>query len=192
MKIDYDELRRIYRLEKNTSKPVELSEDFYNSLNEFAKEEKSKYLDSLKDLGNSRAKEFSNLKKMLEEFFSIRQKKLLNAALVALHTGEFSEDKMALQEKEMFRIVLASLQKHQALFDEIFSNGNGEQGFKEKEKQKQDLNFVQVKILKTVPSFVGANLKEYGPFAEHQATELPYKVAKLLISKGMAELGEVE
>ncbi|MDO8647935.1 MAG: hypothetical protein Q7R70_06005 [Candidatus Diapherotrites archaeon] len=192
MPIDYDELRRIYRLEKNTSKPVELPEDFYNLLNEFAKEEKNKYLDSLKDLGNSRAKEFSNLKKMLEEFFGIRQKKLLNAVLSALHTGEFSEERMALQEKELFRTVLAAMQKHQALFEEIFSNGNGNSVSGEKPKQKQDLNFVQVKILKGVPSFVGANLKEYGPFSDQQAVNLPYKVAKLLISKGMAELEEIE
>ena len=86
MKVDYDELRRIYRLEKNTSKLVELQEDFYNSLNEFVQEEKTNYLDSLKDLSNSKAKDFNNLKKMLEEFFSIRQKKLLNQALIALHT----------------------------------------------------------------------------------------------------------
>lgn len=188
MVLDYDELRRVYRLEKNTSKPVELSEDFYNSLNEFVKLEKKSYLESLKDAGNTKAKEFNNLKKLLEEFFSIRQKKLLNAALVSLHTGEFSEEKLAIQEREMFRHVMNALQKHQSLFDGIFANDESSR----KQKEKADLNFVQVKIMKGVPSFMGANMKEYGPFKESQSASLPYKVAKLLISKGMAELEEIE
>jgi len=188
MGIDYDELRRVYRLEKNTSKPVELTEDFYNSLNEFVKIEKDKYLESLKDAGNSRAKEFNNLKKLLEEFFSIRQKKLLNAALVSLHTGEFSEERLALQERELYRHVLSALQKHQSLFDGIFANEVSEA----RAREKQDLNFVQVKMTKAVPSFMGTNMKEYGPFRQEQNASLPYKVAKLLISKGMAELEEIE
>lgn len=188
MKLDYDELRRIYRLEKNTSKLVELPEDFYNSLNEFVKEEKKSYLNSLKDLGSSKGKEFNNLKKMLEEFFGIRQKKLLNQALIVLHTEEIVDERLALQEKELFKAVINALQKHNALFEEIFANNvSGEE-----KKKASDLNFVSVKILKGVPAFVGSNLKEYGPFAENQTTSLPYKVAKLLIAKSLAELEEID
>jgi len=186
MKLDYDELRRIYRLEKNTSKLVELPEDFYNSLNEFVGSEKKKYLSSLKDLSASKAKDFTNLKKMLEEFFGIRQKKLLNQALIALHTGEFEDAKLALQEKELFKTLISVLQKHQALFEEIFANNVSES------REKKDLNFVRVKILRTVPAFMGSDMKEYGPFSESQASSLPYKVAKLLIAKNLAELEEVE
>ena len=191
MKLDYEELRRVYRLEKNTSKLVELPEDFYNSLNEFVAGEKKNYLESLKDLGSSKGRDFSNLKKMLEEFFSMRQKKLLNQALLSLHTGESLEERLAMQEKELFRIVIAALQKHDALFEEIFSNHDTDEA-KAESKSRQDLRTVQVKVLKKVPAFVGSDLKEYGPFSENQAVSLPYKVAKLLISKSMAELEELD
>ena len=40
MQITYDELRRIHRLEKNTSKLVEVDEDFIDSLEKFVEEEK--------------------------------------------------------------------------------------------------------------------------------------------------------
>lgn len=40
MKIDFDELRRIHRLEKNTTKLVEVDEDFIDSLEKFVDEEK--------------------------------------------------------------------------------------------------------------------------------------------------------
>ena len=182
MKLDYDELRRVYRLEKNTSRLVELPEDFYNSLNEFVAGEKMNYLSSLKDLSAGKARDFTNLKKMLEEFFGIRQKKLLNQALIALHTGEFDDAMLAVQEKELFKSLLGVLQKHQAWFEEIFANNVAESG------EKKDLNFVRVKILRTVPAFMGSDMKEYGPFSESQASSLPYKVAKLLNAKNLAGL----
>jgi DNA replication initiation complex subunit (GINS family) len=62
MRLDYDELRRIHRLEKNTSKLVEVDEDFISSLENFVEDEKKKYLDSLKNFSSSQAREFTNLK----------------------------------------------------------------------------------------------------------------------------------
>ena len=37
MRLDYDELRKIYRLEKNNSRLAEVDEDFLDSLNDFFK-----------------------------------------------------------------------------------------------------------------------------------------------------------
>ena len=65
MKLDYDELRKIYRLEKNNSKLAEVDEDFLDLLNDFFKAQKKDYLKSLNDLSSSRAKTFSNLKKII-------------------------------------------------------------------------------------------------------------------------------
>ena len=64
--LSYDEIRRIYRLEKNTSKLVELPEDFYNLLNDFVKEQKENYIQNLKDFSIEEARNFANLKKMVE------------------------------------------------------------------------------------------------------------------------------
>ena len=40
MELSYDEIRRIHRLEKNTSRLVEVEPDFYNQLRAFVKQEK--------------------------------------------------------------------------------------------------------------------------------------------------------
>ncbi len=185
--MDYDEMRRIYRLEKNTSRLVQLDDSFYNTLNEFVLKEKKEYMDSLKDMGNTRAKEFLNLKKMIEELFGLRQKKILNSALVAVRTGESSTDGMALQEKELYSRIFSALRNHQDLFDGIFA---GEQASGDGERKA--LSFVSVRLLKAVPGFVGADMKEYGPYTENECVSLSYKVAKLLISKSLAELAEPE
>ena len=75
-------------MEKNSAQLVEVEDDFFSSLEEFLLSEKESYLKSLKDPSSSKARDFSNLHKLVVELFEIREKKLLNKALVALHTGQ--------------------------------------------------------------------------------------------------------
>ena len=182
LKISYDELRRIYRLEKNASKLVEVPEDFYNSLNEFVREEKKAYLDSLKDWSSNKSKDFSNLKKTVESLYALREKKLLNLAL--LHTGGSNEPPsgMAQQERELFNRLLNSLNAHHQLLEELFSN--------HAQERAQELTHLRVRISGDLESFMGDDLKEYGPFKQNQVVSLPYKVAKVLVARSLAEAND--
>ncbi len=182
MDLTYDEIRRIHRLEKNSSKLVEVEQEFYNDLHSFLSGEKKDYLDSLKDLSSTKARDFSNLKKMVEEVFAIREKKLLNRALVASRTKECDDSHMAAQEKKAFREMISLLEKHQRLLEEIFSGGpdGGHSG--------KDLNTLSVEILSDIPEFVGSDMKEYGPFNKGNVVALPLKIAKLLSSRKLAEV----
>ncbi|MFH0714952.1 MAG: hypothetical protein V1847_04465 [Candidatus Diapherotrites archaeon] len=184
--LDYDEILRVYRLEKATTKLVEVPEDFYNALNEFIQKEKKSYLDSLKDLEHGKGKDFANLRKMVEEWFGVRQKKLLSLALLSCRTGEQSEERMALPEKELYRSLCQSISKHQQLCEQLFNHDSP------KTSSGKELASLQVKVLKETPSFVGTDLKEYGPFKEGEKIQLPYKVAKLLLSKQVVELEEMD
>ncbi len=181
MIVSYDEIRRIYRLEKNTNKLVDVEDDFFDSLNEFMLEEKKRYLDGLRNLSSSKARDFSNLKKMVEEIFLIREKKLLNKALICSRTGELSEGRLANQEKKTLDAMLRVLESHRAFLGEVFSDG--------KSKEKEDLGNVNIVLLKDVPSFIGADMKEYGPFEKDSEIELPSKIANLLVSRKLAREG---
>ena len=183
MDLNYDEIRRIHRLEKNTSKLVEVEGDFFNSLNEFIKSEKEDYISSLKDFSIAKARNFTNLKKMVEEIFSLREKKILSLALVSARTNEFNEEHMALQEKQLYTDMVKVLNKHKKMTDEIFD------GTKSSEKTK-DLNNLSIKILSDIPSFIGTDMKEYGPFKKDENVELPFKIAKLFISRKLGEAPE--
>ena len=176
MRIDYDELRRIHRLEKNTSKLVEVEDDFIDVLELFIEEEKKKYLASLKNFSSSDAREFTNLKRVVEEIFLMREKKILNKALISAHTKEIDGEKMATQEKSTFKKLLKVLEEHFELYESLFG-----------EKEKRESELFSVKILKDVPTFVGTDMKEYGPFSDGQVVELPAKVARLFISRKIAE-----
>jgi len=176
MRIDYDELRRIHRLEKNTSKLVEVEDDFIDLLTVFVEEEKKKYLASLKNFSSSDAREFANLKRIVDDIFQMREKKILNKALIAAHTKESEDENMAVQEKETFKKLLKILSEHRDLFDNLFG-----------EKEKREIELVCVKILKDVPTFVGTDMKEYGPFVEGEKVELPSKIARLFVTRKIAE-----
>lgn len=182
--LSYDEIRRIYRLEKNTSKLVELPEDFYNLLNDFVQEQKENYIQNLKDFSIEEARDFANLKKMVEEIFVLRERKILNAALIASRSGESQSMQLATPEKKVFDAVLLVLEKqHTVLVDMFSSHGSG----KKDSKSSRALDDTQVKILSEVPAFIGTDMKEYGPFSQNQRVSLPNKVAKLFFDRKLGE-----
>lgn len=110
----------------------------------------------------------------------MREKKILNLALVASRTGEINEENLATQERRMFREILETLAKHGKILEEIFSN-NGK-----KKPSDKDLNNLSVEILSDVSEFVGTDMKEYGPFSKGAVVRLPLKIAKLLSERKMA------
>jgi len=181
MIVSYDEIRRIYRLEKNTNKLVDVDEDFFDSLNEFLVEEKKKYLEGLKNLSSSKARDFSNLKKMVEEIFLVREKKLLNKALICSRTGELSEGRIAKQERKTLDQMLKVLESHRAFLGAVFGE--------EKTRLSDEMATASIVALKEIPSFVGADMKEYGPFEKDAEIELPQKIANLLVSRKLAREG---
>ncbi len=177
MELSYDELRRIYRLEKNTSKLVEVEEDFYDLLSDFIQREKKEYLASLKSFSSAKTRNFANLKKIVEEIFSLREKKLLSKALVASRNKEEEAGKIASQEKKSFKELLAVLNRHRAFLQQAF----------EPDKIKAGGEKLSLKILREVPAFVGPDMKEYGPFAAEENVSLPLKVSELLLARKLAE-----
>lgn len=184
MNLSYDEIRRVYRLEKNTSKLVEVPEDFYNQLNEFIKTEKENYLKSLKDFSIEEARDFANLKKMVEEIFLLRQRKILNMALLSSRGNNDSKLAMAGPELKTFSSVVAVLEKQQSVLEEMFQASTPTKTAGEKAKE---LDLVSLRMLKEVPAFIGTDMKEYGPFSASQKVELPFSIAKLFLERKLAE-----
>ncbi len=178
MEPSYDELRRIYRLEKNTSRLVDIDEDFYEALGKFIQQEKKEYLAGLKNFSSVKARNFSNLKKIVDEIFSLREKKLVSRALIASRSGEENNVNLAAEEKKTFKELLAVLNKHRDFL---------RQAFEPDKKKAAERRIVSLKVLKEVPAFVGPDMKEYGPFSVDEAVSLPSKVAELLVARKLAE-----
>lgn len=236
MAIDFEEMRRIYRLEKSTARLVDVPDDFFTLLHGLIDEERKKYFDSLKDLNTTRARDFGNLKKLVDEWFVVREKKLLNSVLVAARLEELDSQHMSAEEKKMVEQVYTALMSHRAITKQVLE-ANGEfvsigvsspthtssstlldaaLGKKDSSAEKtivtvppstQPANVVSssdsssssfapspssgdfspVKILSDIPSFVGTDLKEYGPYKPGDVVSLPDKIAQLFISRKLGE-----
>lgn len=249
MAIDFEEMRRIYRLEKSTARLVDVPDDFFTLLHGLIDEERKKYFDSLKDLNTTRARDFGNLKKLVDEWFVVREKKLLNAVLMAARLEEMDSQHMSAEEKKMVAQVYSALMEHRAITKQVL-DANGEFvaiGIPSVPQAPSPLNerldslrhtppetppvekvmetvppshafasspahatssssssstaspahsashtqpagtFSPVKIISDIPSFVGTDLKEYGPYKPGEIVELPEKIAQLFLSRKLGE-----
>ncbi|MFH1234190.1 MAG: hypothetical protein V1493_01095 [Candidatus Diapherotrites archaeon] len=179
--MDYDDVRRAFRLEKNSSQLCVLEADFWPSLKDFMKKERERYVEDLKSGHISKAKDFANLEQIVLEFLAIREKKVLNKALVASRTNEFSLDGLTHGEKGLFNGLLDVLEKFRMDSSDLF----GAKAGKERTEEK-DLKKLPLQVLSDIPSFIGADMKEYGPFSKGQCVELPGKTAELLVERKLA------
>jgi len=180
--LDYDELRRIHRLEKNSSTPVEVGREFFVDLRTFVEVQRGKYILNLKNGSVSGARDYNNLEQVVKEIMDIRERKVLNKALIASRTNEYSLKGLTNEEEKLFKSVFGLLQSFKSDINGVFEVKAGKGKSKEKGLKKLSLQ-----ILSEIPSFIGADMKEYGPFTEGQTVELTEKTAALLVSKKLAE-----
>lgn len=243
MAIDFEEMRRIYRLEKNTARLVELPTDFFEQLYVLIDVERKKYFDSLRDLNATRARDFGNLKKLVEEWFVVREKKLLNSVLISAQLGEKDMTRLAGEEKVLFNALYDALLVHREIAKKVLEANGGYTAVvptlettprlenedssarlgtnhstsiqPRVEKtipssvenasvsphhttvssdddssvplEEVSLSSVSIRVLSEIPSFVGTDMKEYGPYKEGETVSLPDKIARLFITRKLGE-----
>ncbi len=185
MDIDYERLRAIYRLEKEASKLTHLEPDFYELLEKYVAGEKEKLSDALNKLDIAAMKRFMNLKKLIQELVFLREKKIIRYALFSLAEGAPEPENLVGWEKDMYREIKDVLARYIDQVNRIFEGEVG--GGKEKRKP---LNVVRVRILEDIPTFVGTDFKEYGPYRSGEIVEMPQDVADVLTRRGLAEVIE--
>ncbi len=176
MVLSYEEIRKIHREEKNSSSLTPLPENFLDMLEAFLEDERKKYFDAAKSFSVAETKKYENLLKMIEDIFSLREKKLLNKVLVSSRTGEEKLEGLIYMEKEAFRKISSVLQENKEKITEISKN-----------RKKKTTTEVKLKILRDIPEFVAEDTRTYGPFNKEQMVSLPSAVAEFLVRKNFAE-----
>jgi DNA replication initiation complex subunit (GINS family) len=177
--LDLDELRKIYRKELNSSRLHSLDPEFYKSLKKFIIQEKKKYLEALETMSQMELKKFENLKKMVLKIRELRLKKSLNLCLIYGRTNEFKEDNLVDFEADFVKGVLKLMEKQVDYTNGLF-------GVKKK-KEDTKTGLIKAKVLQSIPSFIGTDMKEYGPFEEEDICEIPEEVYNILVTKKIVE-----
>jgi hypothetical protein len=177
--LDFDELRRVYRLEIKCPKLSKLDVSFYKSLKKFISEEKKKYTSALEDFSPVDLKKFENLKKMVTKIREIRLKKCLNLCLIYSRTNDFKEDNLIDFEVDFVKGVLKLMDKQVDYTNSLF-------GVKKKIIEN-NIDLIKVMVLQSIPAFIGTDMKEYGPFDKEEVCELPKNVCSILESKNIVK-----
>lgn len=177
--LDFDELRKIYRLETKSPNLTKLNPDFYKELKKFLSHERKKYAEEIEEsFSPTTIKKFETLKKMVEKIREIRTKKCLNMCLMYSRTNDFKEEGLIDFEIDFAKGVIKLIDKQNEMSQNIF-------GLSKKAKKKESLNLIKVKFLESVPAFIGADLKEYGPFEKDETSQIPEDMIKILESKNL-------
>lgn len=199
--VDYKKLRKIQQEEK--SSPLLTKIDY--RLFEDAASYHSMLLDRLqKEEKPSRqliiSEQTQNVEKIIRSIYEIREKKTILAAMAKARGGSPNEKHFLPLEKTLFSTVYSLLLKnreqllHQKDKTPKTSNENQEE-INEEIQQKNEKEIIVeenektktvVRILETIPTFIGTDTKQYH-LRKHDIISLPSILASMLISKEVAE-----
>ena len=190
--LNYEELRKLYRTELNSSKLTQIEPDFFEKLKKLVDVQKKSYQKALTDGQIVYAHDLSNTKKLVDEIIALREKKILGKVLLANKIETTDQAHLSLEERKVFEEMVKLIENYRNLFHECFSERfektNGSSSESEFQAESAEpFNKVGIRILKDVPSFMGADMQEYGPFTAGATLELPDKTANLLIHRKFAE-----
>ncbi len=178
-KVDFDELSRIYRLETKSPRLTKLDPSYYKELKKYLVLEKTKYLEALETLSPADLKKFEMLKQTVIKIREIRLKKCLNICLTYSRTNDITEDHLIDFEIDFVRDIKKLLDKQAEYTESLF-------GTKSKKEDKL-VPLVKVIALQSIPSFIGSDMKEYGPFDKDTNCEIPENIFTILLSKNIVK-----
>lgn len=175
--MEYEDLRRVQRMERANSSLSEMGESFYHELSSLINSarqgyEKSHSIDDLRSL--------ENILKIAREIIERREQKIAMRVLRSMRSAEAEEGSLVKEEKALAETLQEALKNNRRVFEQVLTGDYRPAAHK---AQGEDLNIVLVRTLKKVPKFVGSDSKEYGPFEANEVIKLPQKEAELL-SKG--------
>lgn len=163
--LTFDDLRKTKKEEEASAKLSKINPDFKEAVSAFLGE-KQKESQEKRDL-----RELQNIKSLLKEILEIRERKILTAALYYVRSGVMP-DNLVQEEKEFFDDVSGRIKK---FHDTVKTTIRGVES-----------KMRMVIMREPVPSFVGTNMRIYGPFKAGDITTMPEDCAELLIKKEMA------
>ena len=196
--ITYEALYEILRKEKSSSELQTLDENFFQNVVNYIKE-KSEILESQKKKTSIFAsveiiktqKQLDNIKKILKELYERRENKIIQIALFSSRTSQKKENLGLLEEENEFYQKLENMFSNyrKDILIKILSKKlpKIEEPKDIKTENKERNKTKLVRFIHSLPKFVGEDLNIYGPFEEEDISNLPLKVAKVLIKKRRAQ-----
>lgn len=189
----------IYRKERISPYLQDVGEDFYSEMDGVISELQSHYDRCLEEGDTSRQgrvlKELENVKTVIKDLYEIRERKVVLSALNYVRRAgeEIEVENLTEEEREMLDDVINILKKNRDTVlkergvKKVKKSSDEHPPEKKEVQAKIESPLITVRIIKALPSIVGADGKVYGAFAEDDIASLPDANARALIKQGAAE-----
>ena len=200
--ITYEKLFDLSRKEKSNEELQKLDKNFFDDLISYLNDKNSILDSSDDDTVFSRSekeiteKQMENIKKLVNDIYMRREKKIMNLAIMKSRTNSSMIDTSSMlpEEKRLFEDMVSILKdyKKNVLFRILEGKkpeqpkGSSDRKIGGENSDKQDEK-VKVEMTDNVPKFIGKEMETYGPFEQGATADLPEQVANILISKGRAK-----
>lgn len=199
IKLTYETLFEILRIEKNKGELQKLDNAFFTDLSHYLLEkseimqkdnEQSKLFgeqEKLKTLN-----ELANIKKIIKELYEKREKKIIELVLNKSRTNSnlITNTNLLPEENPLYESLLKTMNEFRSKILHNILDVNRTKALKTKNEVK--INNILIKFKVEVPQFVGKELETYGPFKPEDISSIPIEIANILINKGQAEKIQIQ
>ncbi len=191
--INYKTLRRIQEMEKKSPSLTRIEPNFYNDL--------SKYLENLNDrLGKESSPqkqmllkvEIRDTNKIVTSIYEMREKKILLATISKARGGNPNLKNLVDVEKDLFESTLELMTQMRKQVLEKKSKGSTEKEKTVEPKKEDKKNGGQenskpvVRVTKSIPKFIGTDMKEYN-LRGGDVLSLPADMRDMLLKRGVVK-----
>ena len=167
--ITFELIRKIQLDEQKATTLTRLPTNFFNAV--------SNYLEQKKKLvaGDDRkgALEMKSIERLIEDIFNRRERKILNAAIIAARSG-LPPENLGEEEKPFYNSIVA-----------LVKNRRGDL-LKSLLTSKTEI-LPMVVFKEDISEFLGIDEKTYGPFKKGDTATLPEENMKILLERGIIE-----
>lgn len=169
--LTFDKIRDLERTEKQSKKLQKLPEDIVVQLRDYLKRK-----EKITEKTSTDILEMENIKSTINRLFELREAKILSSVLDTVRTG-LPPENMTKQEEIIFYRLTDELKRYR---EQFFAD------LAKEEKSGEATSLVMYLVKKTLPSFVGLDMKNYD-LKENDIVSIPPPLDQLLIKEGVIE-----
>jgi len=167
--ITFELIRKIQLEEQKVTTLTRLPTNFFNAISNYL-EQKKKLVVSDDRKG---ALEMKNIERLVEDIFNRRERKILNAAIIAARSG-LPPENLGEEEKPFYNSIVSLVKSRRGDLLKILLTG-----------KSQETPMVVFK--EDSSEFLGIDEKTYGPFKKGDTAELPEENMRILLDRGIVE-----
>ncbi|MBA7620150.1 hypothetical protein ES703_27494 [subsurface metagenome] len=181
VEFSYDDVKQVWLAEKTSRELTEIPEEFYQNVAKYVAQLNLELKRSEPLRGELLREELQNVFQMVQEIYLSRTLK----AIDEVAQGRLP-DLLLERERYAFNEIRQSLEKLCADLISPTITGSAELS------APREITNVLLIVLAEVPTIVGDDLRQYGPFKKGEIASLPRRSAELMVKHGLARKIEVK